>query len=80
MVADLPSGLSDLTIAVLEDSSSIVLVLTPDLLGLRRARRGGQDAPLRWDRHQPGPRGAQSGGRGGRLAEGRRAGARGARR
>jgi Flp pilus assembly CpaE family ATPase len=38
VVADLPSGLSDLNISVLEEASSIVLVLTPDLLGLRRAR------------------------------------------
>ena len=38
VVADLPSGLSDLNLSVLEDASSIVLVLTPDLLGLRRAR------------------------------------------
>ncbi len=37
VVADLPSGLSDLNLSILEDASSIVLVLTPDLLGLRRA-------------------------------------------
>lgn len=37
VVADLPSGLSDLNLSVLVEASSIVLVLTPDLLGLRRA-------------------------------------------
>ena len=37
VVADLPSGLSDLNLSLLVEASSIVLVLTPDLLGLRRA-------------------------------------------
>jgi Flp pilus assembly CpaE family ATPase len=38
VVADLPSGITDLNLSILEQASSIVLVLTPDLLGLRRAR------------------------------------------
>lgn len=38
VVADVPSTLTDLSRAVLQDASTIVMVLTPDLLGLRRAR------------------------------------------
>jgi Flp pilus assembly CpaE family ATPase len=38
LVADLPSGDSDLVRALLSDASQVVLVLTPDVLSLRRAR------------------------------------------
>lgn len=38
VIADTPSGLNDLSINVLRTASSVVVVLTPDVLALRRAR------------------------------------------
>ncbi|MGQ0680437.1 MAG: AAA family ATPase [Actinomycetota bacterium] len=38
LVLDVPSTLSELSMAALQEASTIVLVLTPDLLGLRRAQ------------------------------------------
>jgi Flp pilus assembly CpaE family ATPase len=38
VVVDLPSGLNPVSVAGLRDASSMEVVLTPDLLGLRRAR------------------------------------------
>lgn len=38
VVLDVPSTLSDLSLSILQDASTIVLVVTPDLLGLRRAQ------------------------------------------
>lgn len=38
LVLDVPSTLTDLSLSILQDASTIVLVVTPDLLGLRRAQ------------------------------------------
>ncbi|MEX2588192.1 MAG: AAA family ATPase [Actinomycetota bacterium] len=38
VVADTPSGLSELSISVLRTAATVVMVLTPDILSLRRAR------------------------------------------
>jgi pilus assembly protein CpaE len=38
VIVDLPSGLSEVTTRILQDSSTVLLVVTPDLLSLRRAR------------------------------------------
>lgn len=38
LVLDVPSTLNELSLAVLHEASTIVLVVTPDLLGLRRAQ------------------------------------------
>lgn len=38
VIADTPSGLGDLSVNVLRTASSVVMVLTPDVLSLRRAR------------------------------------------
>jgi Flp pilus assembly CpaE family ATPase len=38
VVADLPSGMGELTMGLLKEASTVILVVTPDLLSLRRAR------------------------------------------